>query len=269
MSWLLLILNADASTLSEMSNAERYLLLCQSQVEELDDDWAKIWTLWAECETEADKRGHADTLPHHRGNRVYADLELRYGELHATDPLQFARIVLGTQAQSPSLVLPFEHVTAAWMQLLNDPAERQNLADVRTVTVRVLPGELSDAHHAEVEQILHRYIADLGFKVPASDEAAAAHSAILVFVEPALQHLQKADLSAGKLDGWSVSLSSQPVRYKALSKTGAPVSTQGRADLQTSDEARRAAIEQASQAFAQELMLQVVRHAFADIQLPD
>jgi hypothetical protein len=269
MSWLLLMLNAQATTLSEMSNADRYLLLCESQVEALDDDWAKIWTLWTECETEADKRGHTDTLPHHRGNRVYADLEVRYGELHASDPIQFARIVLGTQAQNPDLALPFAHVTDAWMRLLNDPAERQNLANVRTVTVRVLPGDLSPEHRAQVEQILHRYIGDLGFKVPASDEAAAADSAILVFVEPTVSKLQDADLSAGKLAGWTTSLSSQPVRYKDLSRTGRPVSTQGRADLQTNDEARRAAIEQASEAFAQELLLQVIRHAFSDIPLPD
>lgn len=264
MSWILLSLVAGATSLSELSNSERYLMLCEAEAEEEDGDWEDIVEVWEACVVEAGKRGHDDMLARHRGNLSYARLRLEHGDLPETQPVAFARILLETQANQPDALLPFDVVRDAWLRLMADPAEQQNLVQVRTVTIRMQPMEGADREQTvRIEDLLERYIGDLGFKVVDSKEASAADSAILLFVQPEVVHLQEADLDKGKLEGWQVTLRTQPVRFKRLEKQGAHLNASARADLDTQAEALDAALNDACQALAQELLLHVIAQVFA------
>lgn len=249
---------------------EVYVMTCLTAADEAGEDWAKVIDIWWTCDAEARRRELDGALPLIRGQIAMAEVERDYGHLRTEAPVDFARIVLAVSAQRREVKLPFESVLGAWHRVMADNEARLNLEDVRTVTVRMLPNDSGTAEQRErLSALIRKEIGDMGFKISPEDQADAADAAIMVFMEPGFREAQEGDPSRGRLSGWEVEIKTQPIRYKAREVKGPPLRVTERADYRDSDEAAGVAMEAAAAAFAEALLLQVVREVYTDYALPE
>ena len=258
-----------ASDMTRISPEEVYVMTCATAVEQAGEDHQKVIDLWLACDTEAKRRELDGARPYIRGQIAMAEVARDYGAVADEDPLEYARIVLAISAQRRDAALPFEDVHAAWLKVVRDNQARMNVEDVRTVTVRWLPSATGTPEElATLDELVRKHIADMGFKIRPGDDADSADSAVMVFVEPTFRVAQEGDPARGKLHGSEVELKSQPVRYKDRDDKGSPLRVTERADYRDESEAVRTATDAAAQAFAEQLLVQVVREVYTDYELP-
>ncbi len=267
-------LAADTSKMrtdmARLDPAEVYVMTCRTAADEADSDWDRVIDVWWTCDAEARRRELTEALPQIRGEIALAEVERDFGHLRAEAPLDFARIVLAVSAQRREVQLPFSAVLAAWHRVVSDNEARLNLDDVRTVTVRMLPNDSGTAEQREkLAGLLRREVGDLGFKISPEDQAEAADAAIMVFLEPTFREVQEGDASRGHLSGWEVEIKTQPIRYKVRDVKGAPLRVRERADYREAEDAVSVAMEASAAAFAEALLLQVVREVYKDYALPE
>ncbi|MCP4804712.1 MAG: hypothetical protein GY913_00900 [Proteobacteria bacterium] len=257
------------SDMTRISPEEVYVMTCATAVEDAGSDHQKVIDLWVACDTEAVRRELDGARPFIRGQIAMSEIARDYSRLAAEDPLEYARVVLAVSAQRRDAALPFDDVQAAWLRVMQDSEARMNVEDVRSVTIRWLPAATgTEPQRAILDELVRKHIADMGFKIRPGDDADSAEAAVMIFVEPVFRVAQEGDPSRGKLHGSEVELKSQPVRYRDRDAKGAPLRVTERADYRDKDEAIRTATDAAARAFAEQLLVQVVREVYTDYELP-
>jgi len=249
---------------------QHHLKYCEAAAElewEQDRAGAAI-QVWHDCIQEASHRGYAELGPILRGHLIHAQTRRDYGRYDSSDPLLYSRIVLATVAQNPDATFPFELIDAHWHRLLVDNESRQNLASVRTVTVRWLnKSQLDPTLYESFEQNVRRFVGDMGFKVPLPHTAEAGETAIIVMLEGSLftEEVVEGPLTFHQFE---VQFESMPVKFKQRSSRGAPVRVSYIARGNRPEEARTEAIESAAKAFAHGFQARVVTEVFRNYDIP-
>lgn len=225
--------------------------------------------VWHDCIQEADHRGYSELGPPLRGQLILAQTQRDYGRRESADPLLYSRIVLATAAQNPDARFPSELLDQHWHRLLVDNDARQNLASVRTVTLRWLnKSELPPALYDQLEQNVRRYVGDRGFKVNSPDTAQAGEAAIIVMLEGSIQNGEPIVDGPLTFHVVEAAIESMPVKFKQRNTRGAPVKAFHQAQAIRVEEAHAEVLEQVSLGFAQQLQYRVITEVFRSFEIP-
>jgi hypothetical protein len=269
---LFLTLSAQATSLADISSDQRLLVECEHQVAPAiaKDEYAEIASIWKQCLEQARNQGLDGASREAAGRHALAVIQRDYGSLKDSAPSTYSEIVLATAAQGKGLRISHEILNAHWRTILADPSARSRLEGMRSIAIRWLPTSGMDPDlAASFEGKVARYVADLGLKVPSSSSAEAAKADIMVMVQAKTRELEPeiAD-ERGTIHLREASLNSQAVRYKTREKRAPPVEVARKANGSRPEEALDEAVEQACQAFAQELLLQLVKVAYNNYRIP-
>jgi hypothetical protein len=269
---ILLTLSAQATSLADISNDQRLLVECEHQAAPAlaKDEYSEIASIWKACLEQARSQGLDEATRELAGRHALAVIQRDFGSLKNSDPTTYSEIVLATAAQSQGLQISHEILNAHWRTILADPSARSRLEGLRSIAIRWLPTAGMDPDlAASFEDKVARYVADLGLKVPASNSADAGKADIMVMVQARTQELapEIAD-ERGTIHVREASLNSQAVRYKTREKRAPPVEVSRKANGSRPEEALDDAVEQTCQAFAEDLLLQLVRVAYNSYRIP-
>lgn len=254
-----------AQVMEQRQVADRQLLICRTRAAEVKGFPDEELGVWDVCLREAQTRKLVLAIPLIQGERALVELAQRSPGLEKSDPVAHARAVLAIEASGPQVQLPIPVLREAWLLLVSDPSSRQNLAAVRTVTVRVDDLQVDDA--AMVEELVRRHIGDMGFKVALPDEAAAANSSIHFMVSGS-QSASIRRTSRMNFHEVTLNVSSGPIQYSTLKREGSPLSAQGFSTPTLQDQAFREAAEAAAEGLAHAFLRQVVGELFSKGQDP-
>jgi hypothetical protein len=269
---LLLTLSAQATSLADISNDQRLLVECEHQVAPATakDEYAEIASIWKQCLEQARNQGLDGAAREAAGRHALAVIQRDYGSLKESASSTYSEIVLATAAQGKGLHITHEILNAHWHTILADPSARSRLEGMLSIAIRWLPTTGMDPDlQASFEDKVARYVADLGLKVPSSSSADAAKADIMVMVQAMTRELEPelAD-ERGTIHVIEASLNSQAVRYKTREKRAPPVEVSRKANGSRPKEALDEAVEQTCQAFAEDLLLQLVKVAYNNYRIP-
>lgn len=271
LSLLTLITAAPANefkpTASTVSSA--HYALCEEDVEaavKKSGEDARIPT-WEACLARAETSGDADFLAMVQGTLAVLSFERQYGQLRETDPIGYARTLLATVAQYPTVQLPMEEIRRQWLALINDHEARNNIP-LRQVSIRIIsaPG-MSDEEKAALDEYLRRFAVSSGFKAPEGYSSEAADSDIFVQCQVALESGTLGDSSKATLFEEALTVSASSVRFKKRGTRGEGVEVTGRADYVERPVALERAMEAVSAEFVDALLLRVITELFSSYEI--
>jgi hypothetical protein len=254
-----------------LSPEEHHLRFCEAAAEL---EWEKgaagaAVQVWHDCIQEAEHRGYAALGPVLRGRLILAQTTRDYGRLEPSNPLLYAQVLLATVAQNTDASFPDELIDAHWHRLLADGDTRQNLASVRTVTLRWLnKNELAPETYELLEQHVRRFVGDRGFKVSLPDTAKAGEASIIVMLEGQIRTgdpIIEGPLTFQVIEG---SLESMPVKFKKRNARGAPVKVYHQAQAIHQEVAHAEVLETVSKSFSHQFQYRVVTEVFRNFQIP-
>jgi len=269
-----LLLNAaqanDYFTPSEDTVLLAKLNLCEKDVEaavKASGETLRIPT-WESCHQNAEAAGEAELVTMVRERLAVLKFEDRYAAVKTSDPIEYARVVLGTAAQFPTADIPMAMIRDQWLQLIADHEARNNIS-LRQVKITVIsaPG-LTDEEKAALEDYLRRFAISAGFKAPEGYSAEAADSDIFVQLQVALESGTLGGSSRATLYEEAFTIKASSVRFKKLGTTGEAIEAKGRADYVEMSVAKDRAMEAAASDFADQLLMRAVTELFGSYQLP-
>ncbi len=259
---LLLISQTFSVDIANMSREERLLFECRAVVRDLEP--GEALATWLACDEKAQDRGLESIRPVIQGHALEAQLMRDYAEWRSEDPVGWAKVLLGTAAQRQE-VLPAESLRAAWLTLIKDHDESVKLQSVSSVTVR-WQGVIDEDEQDELDEQVRRYLIDAGWKVPEPNSWDAGEAAIIIMARPTVEHTAWEGDETLKIT--RVGIATEELRYKALGTKGKPFGVEGEESDNNRDKARRSAFQQVGQAFADALLMDVVKQLFSSYEVP-
>ncbi len=269
--WALSLPTVAGPLMDALSPEEHHLRYCEAAAEM---EWEKnapeaAIQVWHDCFQEAEHRGYKALSPILRGNLIVAQTRRDYGRREAADPLLYSRIVLATVAQNTDATFPVDLVDKHWHRLMTDPATRQNMSSVQTVTLRWLnKSEIDPVTYGLLEQNLRRHVGDMGFKVSLPDTAQAGEAKIMVMLEGGIhtgEPVVEGTLTYTAVDS---TLESMPVKFKERRTRGAPVKATYQARSIRPEEAHAEVLENVTLLFALQFQHRVVTEVFRNYEIP-
>jgi len=270
----LLFLNAaqanDYFTPSEDTLLLAKLNLCEKDVEAAVKSKGETQRIpmWETCHMNAESSGEAELVSMVRERLAVLKFEEKYATIKASDPIEYARTVLGTVAQYPTADIPMAMVRDQWLLLLADHEARNNIS-LRQVKITIIsaPG-LTDDEKTALDEYLRRYAISAGFKAPVGFSAEAADSDIFVQLQVALESNMLGGSSRATLYEEAFTVSASSVRFKKLGTKGEAIEARGRADYVEMAVAKDRAMEAVAADFADALLMRAVTELFESYQLP-
>lgn len=260
----LLLTNFYSVDVAKMERDDRLLFECQAEVRDLEPD--EVISTWMKCDEKAVERGLDHIRPMIQGFALEAQLKRDYAEWQESDPVAWSKVLLGSMANRPDVVLPHEQVKSAWLTLLKDRTASDNLAKVGSVTVRWQDKVEGKGEHDELDEQVRRHLLDYGWSVPEPDSWDAGESSIIIMATPTVTHSEWEKNTELKIT--SASIVAEDVRYKGLEQKGKPISVSAEHQDNDRDKARRNAFDALGQSFAQVLLEDVVRQLFKGYEVP-
>lgn len=214
----LLLTAAQAGVVSELSPEELHLAHCAPAIEEGLQKFGPQGEIdaWKECLEGAKAQSLAPIVPKIQGHIIERELHRDYETLREEDPIQYAKIVLATSAQSPNALLPIDVLRQQWQLLLDDSQTRANMSDFHAIAVRFIPhSSVDEDTQALLDDHLRRRIADLGVRAPTADSQDAAEAPIVVQVSPFFEELPPTvQDERGRLHKVGFQLKTNGIRFK-------------------------------------------------------
>ena len=216
---MLLLATVQAGVVSELSPEELHLAQCAPTIDEALQKFGLQGEIdaWKECLNGARAQSLAPLVPKIQGHIVERELHRDYATLRETDPIQYAKIVLATSAQSSNATLPIDVLRQQWQLLLEDTQTRANMGDFRAIAVRFIPHSTVNQETQDLlEDHLRRRIADLGLRAPTADSQDAAEAPIVIQVSPFFEELEPTvQDERGRLHKVGFQLKTNSIRFKA------------------------------------------------------
>lgn len=271
MAFPLLLGVAFAGALSQLSEEELRFRTCEQLAMEQTaaGNLSGAVEVWSSCGEELRKAGFHDRDAAIEGRITLAKLDRDYAGLKARDPMAYAHAVLVTVARHPSAEFPHEAVAAAWLLVINDPSIRQNLGNVRTVELRWDEKSPSDAKDL-LDTYIRRYLGDAGFKVEPSNSTAATKAGLSLRIGASVAAQAPVTYQGQTLlQVYAAEIHCDSVRFRELNASSPAFAAMAKADDPMATKARDAALEQAAEAFASELLIAVVTQVYKKEELPE
>lgn len=215
----LLLATVQAGVVSELSPEELHLAQCAPAIDEALQKFGAQGEIdaWKQCLSGAKSQSLAPIVPKIQGHIIERELHRDYATLREEDPIQYAKIVLATSAQSPNAILPIDVLREKWQLLLDDTQTRANMGDFRAIAVRFIPhSSVDEDTQALLDDHLRRRIADLGVRAPTPDSQDAAEAPIVIQVSPFYEELEPSvQDERGRLYKVGFQLKTNGIRFKA------------------------------------------------------
>jgi len=220
LSYFLILASAHAGVISSLTPEELHLANCRPLAEEQlakEGPQAEIES-WKECREKAIAESLKRLIPKLNGIVLIKELDIHYAKLKKTNPVDYAKVIVASAAQTPSTKIPIERLRNSWVLLMEDTSTRANMANIRAVSVRMLPNaSVDDDTKAQLEDHLRRRLADLGLKTPESDSQDASGAEIILQISPLFEELKASNSNSkhGRLHNIGIKLKTNSVRFKA------------------------------------------------------
>jgi|GEM_PF-5679773 len=274
LSYFLILVSAQAGVISSLSPEELHLANCRPTAEEelaKNGPKAEI-EAWKACREKAVTESLNRLIPKLNGIILIKELDIHYADLKKTKPVDYAKVIVASSAQTPKTRIPLERLRDAWVILMDDTSTRANMSNIRSISVRMLPdASIDDDTKTQLEDHLRRELGDLGLKTPASDSQDASGAEIIVQVSPFFEELKPSntDSKHGRLHNIGIKLKTNSVRFKARGSKGRGFQV-GEAH---EDAHRSVAIEQAidgvTEKFAEAFLQILVAETFSKHPIPE
>ena len=269
---LLFSATVHAGVVSELSPEELHLAQCAPEIEEATQKEGINGEInaWRTCLEQAQSKSLARIVPDIKGHLLEREVHRNYAALKESNPIDFAKVLLASAAQSSDTRVPFEVLQSHWLQLMEDVETRANMGAYRSAAVRFMPhASIDDDKKNLLDDHLRRRVRDLGLKAPDSNSQEAGEAPIVIQISPFFEELEPSvDDDRGRLYHYGFQLRASSIRFKVNNTRNGGFRVGDAQEDAHSNVAIDEAIDGVTIKFAKALMGILVREAFSDYPIP-